>query len=89
MSLASRIHFIWLGSSIPNSLERPYRRHLLEWKRQNPNYQIFLWTDGEGGDLDRIQFWTAQYGIVLQTMASIQWGTERDLVFELLENLQS
>lgn len=85
MNLATRIHFIWLGSSIPNSLERPYRRHLLEWKRLNPNHQIFLWTDGEGVVLERIQFWAEQYGLVLQTMDSIQWGTEKERILGFLE----
>jgi hypothetical protein len=85
MILTNRIHFIWLGASIPNSLKRPYRRHLLKWKKQNPSYEILLWIDGKGADLARTQFWAEQCGIVLQTMDLIQWGTEKELVFGLLE----
>lgn len=85
MILPNRIHFIWLGSSVPNSLQMPYRRRLLEWKERNPHYQLFLWTSLTGEDQERLQKWTERHGIFLQTLDSIQWGTEEETVRRLIE----
>lgn len=85
MKLPNHLHFIWLGSPVPNSLQYPYRRRILDWKEQNPEHQVFLWTDLQAGDLERLQLWANKYGILLQTIEQIQWGTEKSVVRALIE----
>lgn len=84
MNIPNRLHFVWLGSSIPNSLDYPYRRRLLLWRQKNPQYQVFIWTDRKAGDLERLQSWAEKNEILVQTIEQLQWGTEQEAIRVLL-----
>jgi len=84
MTIPNRLHLIWLGTPIPNSIERPYRRRLIEWRERNPSYDIFLWTNLEGDDAVRLRHWAEQNQIYLLGVDSVQWGTEEEIVKEQL-----
>ena len=66
------IHLIWLGSSLPNSAKRPYRRYLRQWKALNPGWSVSLWANPEdlsSFDWTLLDKWASQNGISLRSVA--------------------
>lgn len=47
--LPRKIHQIWLGGSLPNK----YRVYTDSWREFHPEWEYYLWIDGEGVDMPR------------------------------------
>ena len=46
---------------------------------------MFLWTDVQGEDFQRLQRWTEKQEIFLQTIEQVQWGTEQEIIRKLIQ----
>lgn len=85
MNIPGYIHVIWLGTPIPNSMEYPYRRRILEWKQHNPNWEVIVWSNLEHENWARLQKWCQDNSIHLCSLEQVQWGTEKSLVLSEIE----
>ncbi|MGC6509487.1 MAG: TcdA/TcdB catalytic glycosyltransferase domain-containing protein [Myxococcota bacterium] len=71
--LPSSIHLIWLGSSVPNDAQRPYRKYIGQWKTLNPNWSVCLWVNPKNlsvNDLKTLHKWASQNGLNLHSIES-------------------
>lgn len=69
--IPSQVHLIWVGSTLPNESNRPYRRHLHQWRTLNPHWTVNLWINSEdmsAQDWHYLTLWTKQKNIRLRSI---------------------
>jgi len=78
--LPNHLHLIWLGGIPPNTEEWPYRRRLMEWRTENPDWTISLWNDSEGREQMQLLSWCTEQGIALRSVQeAVVWGREKSI----------
>lgn len=71
--IPKKIHFIWFGSMLPETKDRPYRRNVALAKLHNPNYEVTLYTDSSTmskRDFESLEDWCIACQIELTNLDS-------------------